>query len=151
MKAVERKNDIKAAVSIGESAYVALFKSDVFQPQPFRFFPRLRHHIRGIVETGDLGPRQRLINRHGEDPRSHRNFQQLPREIFRNAGQCTGQIIVAFGLVHSPYQAADGLSRQRGAGDHSVVKIIAARQTIGIANGFLSFHAFHLFIFLESP
>ena len=98
------------------------------------------HHIGRIIETGNVRLRHSLINRHGQNPCSHRHFQQLAGEMLRNPGQCLFQIIVVFRLVHCPHQAAHRFPAQSRAGDHAVIKTVTARHSVRTANGFFSFH-----------
>ena len=48
------------------------------------------------------------------------------------------QIGIAFRLIHIPNQAAHRFSAQGRAGDHAIIKIVAACQPIGAANCFFS-------------
>ena len=140
VKAVEGQDNIECAVLVGKRPYVALPEGNVGEVQPLRLFPRLPHHVRGVVQAGDLRMGKRLVDGHGQDSRPHRNLQQLTGKILRNAGQGFFQIVVALRLVHVPHQTAYRLSPERGAGDHTVVKIAAACHAVGIADGVLSFH-----------
>ena len=63
MEAVERKYRVKAAVLERERAHIALPERDVLQSQPVRFFLRLCHHVRRVIEADDLCLGQRLIER----------------------------------------------------------------------------------------
>ena len=123
MEAVERKYRVKAAVLERERAHIPLPERDVLQSQPVRLFLRLRHHVRRVIEAGDLCLGQRLIERHGEDARPDRDLQQPPGKILRDAGQGFFLILAAHLLVHIPDQTAHQPARQRGAGHHAVVSV----------------------------
>ncbi len=103
-------------------------------------FPCLIHHVRRVIQTGNVRLRQRLVNRHGQNAGSHRYLKQPAGEMLRNARQCLFEIIVTFLLVHIPHQTAYRFSAQCGAGDHAVIKIIAARHSVCAANGFFPIH-----------
>ena len=140
MKAVQRQNDVEGVVCIGECSHISLPEGYIFQLQVLRLFLRLPHHIGRIIETGNVRLRHSLINRHGQNPCSHRYFQQLAGEMLRNTGHCLFQIGVVFRLVHCPHQAAHRFPTQSRAGDHAVIKTVSARHSVRTANGFFSFH-----------
>ena len=79
-----------------------------------------------------------LLN--GQNTRAHRHLQQLARKMLRDAGQRLFLIGIVFRLVHTSHQTAHRFSAQGGAGDHAVIKIVAACQPIGAANRFFPFH-----------
>ena len=140
MKAVQRQNDVKGVGCIGKRTHIDLPEGYIFQVQTVSLFPCLPHHIRRVIEASDVRFGHRLINRHGQNPCSHRHFQQLAGEMLRNPGQCLFQIIVVFRLVHCPHQTAHRFSAQGGAGDHAVIKAAFACQSVCAANGLFSFH-----------
>ena len=140
VKAVQRQNNVKRAVCIGKRTHIALLKGYVVQIQSVRFFLRLPHHIRRVIEASDVRLRHSLINRYGQNPCSHRHFQQLAGEMLRNTGQRLFQIIVVFRLVHCPHQTAHRFPAQSRAGDHAVIKTVSARHSVRTANSFFSFH-----------
>ena len=74
----------------------------------------------------------------GQNSGSHRHLQQFAGEMFRDTGQRIFQIGIAFRLIHIPNQAAHRFSAQGRAGDHAIIKIVAACQPIGAANRFFS-------------
>ena len=90
--------------------------------QAVSLFPCLSHHIGRIIETGNVRLRHSLINRHGQNPFSHRHFQQLAGEMLRNTGHCLFQIGVVFRLVHCPHQAAHRFPLRVEQCDHAVIK-----------------------------
>ena len=140
MKAVQRQNDVEGVVCIGECSHISLPEGYIFQVQAVSLFPCLPHHIGRIIETGNVRLRHSLINRHGQNPCSHRHFQQLAGEMLRNTGQCLFQIGVVFRLVHCPHRAAHRFPAQSRASDHAVIKTVSARHSVRTANGFFSFH-----------
>ena len=140
VKAVQRQNDVKGIVLIGKRPHIALPEGHVFQVQALRLFLRLTHHVRRVIQTGNVRFWHRPVKRHGQNARSHRDLQQLTRESLRDTGQRLFQIDVVFRLVHCPHQAAHRFSTQRGAGEHAVIKTVSARHSVRTANGFFSFH-----------
>ena len=142
MKAVQRQNDVESIVFIGKRPHISLPEGYIFQVQAVSLFPCLPHHIGRIIETGNVRLRHSLINRHGQNPCSHRHFQQSAGEMLRNTGQRLFQLIVVFRLVHCPHQAAHRFSTQCGAGDHAVIKAVSSCQSVCAANGLFAFHGF---------
>ena len=140
MKAIQRQHNIKRTVRKGQRPYIPLPEGHIFQVQTFRLFLRLPHHVRRVIEAGNIRLGQRLVKRHGQNAGPHRHLQQLTREVFRNTFQCPFQIDIVFRLVHVPHQTAHRFPAQGGAGDHAVIKIVAACQPIGTANRFFSLH-----------
>ena len=140
VKAVQRQNHVKRAVRKGQRPHIPLLKGHILQVQTFRLFLRLSHHIRRIIQAGNVRLGQCLVKRHGQNTGSHRHLQQPAGEMLRDAGQCLFQRGVVFRLVHIPHQAAYRFSAKGRAGDHTVIKIVAACQPIGAANHFFSFH-----------
>ena len=140
VKAVQRQNDVKGVVCIGECSHISLPEGYIFQVQAVSLFPCLPHHIGRIIETGNVRFRHSPINRHGQNPCSHRHFQQLAGEMLRNTGHCLFQMGVVFRLVHCPHQAAHRFPAQSRAGDHAVIKTVSARHSVRTANSFFSFH-----------
>ena len=57
-------------------------------------------------------------------------------------GRPAGVLRITFRLVHIPHQTTHRFSTQRGAGDHSVIKIVAACQSVCAANDLFAFHGF---------
>ena len=138
MKAVERKNDVKAFVRKRQRAHIALPERDVGKSEPRCLF--LRYRVGRVVEAGNLRPGERLVKRHGQNARSDRNLQKAAGKLLRNAGKRLCQIAFAFCAVHCLHKAADGFSRKGGAGDHAVVKAVGAGQAVGVLNGLFSVH-----------
>ena len=141
VKAVQRQNDVKCTVRKGQRTYIPLLKGHILQVQAVCLFLRLSHHICRVIQTGDVRFGQRLVKRHGQNAGAHRHLQQLAGKMLRDAGQCLFQIGIVFRLVHIPHQTAHRFPAQGGAGDHTIIKIIAACQPIGTADCFFSFHA----------
>ena len=140
VKAVQRQNDVEGVVCIGECSHISLPEGYIFQVQAVCLFLCLPHHICRVVEAGNIRLRHSLINRHGQNPCSHRHFQQSAGEMLRNTGHCLFQIGIVFRLVHCPHQAAHRFPAQSRAGDHAVIKTVSARHSVRTANGFFSFH-----------
>ncbi len=140
MKAVQRQNDVESIVCIGKRPHIALPEGYIFQVQTVSLFLCLPHHIRRVIEAGDVRLLHSPVNRHGQNTGSHRHFQQLAGEMLRNPGHCLFQIGVVFRLVHCPHQAAHRFPAQSRAGDHAVIKTVSARHSVRTANGFFSFH-----------
>lgn len=62
------------------------------------------------------------------------------KKLFSGSGHRRVLIFLAVGSVHRPHKAAHGLPRQRGAGHHAVIKIVASGHAISAANGVFSVH-----------
>ena len=140
VKAVQRQNDVEFTVCKGKRTYIPLLKGYILQVQSIRLFLCLPHHIGRVIQTGNIRFRQRPVKRHGQNSGSHRHLQQFAGEMFRDTGQRIFQIGIAFRLIHIPNQAAHRFSAQGRAGDHAIIKIVAACQPIGAANRFFSLH-----------
>ena len=86
MEAVQGQDDVKGFVRKGECSHVALGESHVGDTKPICFLLRCSHHVRGIIQAGDIRLWQRLIDRHGQHARAHRHLQQFARKVLRNTG-----------------------------------------------------------------
>ena len=120
---------------------IALPESDVFDPRQLRPALRGSHHVRRVVQTGDLRLRQVVINGHRQDAGPDRHFQQRTAEILRYTGECLLKIADVFLSVHVPDQPADRFPGQRGICHHPIIEAcMSAGEPVGTFDLILSAH-----------
>lgn len=78
VEAVQGEDGVKAPVREGESPHIPLLKTDVGKAQALRLLPGLGHHVRGVVETGDLRLGEGLVEGHGVPTGTSRSLPEKP-------------------------------------------------------------------------